>query len=120
MKKLILIFLGLAGASLAARAQSDDMAIQLPLPGGPVLVGGAAPVYTPVVYDQGATYNAPVQYYAPVQYNAPVYYNTSPYPPAAYPCVPPYCANYSGSTVQVIPFGRGQARQQGYNFTAVR
>jgi hypothetical protein len=120
MKKLMLILIGLAGTAFAAQAQLENTSFILPPEGGPIIVGGAAPIATPVVYDQGVTYNAPVQYYAPVQYNGPVYYNTSPYPPTPVPCVPPVCANYSGSTIQVIPFGRGQAVQQGYNFTAVR
>ena len=120
MKKMIFTLVGLASAICTAQAQLENTSFYLTPPGGPVIVGGAAPVYTPVVYDQGVTYNAPVQHYAPVQYNAPVYYNTGPYPPMPVPCVPANCANYCGSTIQVIPFGRGQAVQQGYNFTAVR
>lgn len=120
MKTLIVILVGLASAICPAQGQLENTSFALPPQGGPVIVGGAAPVYTPVVYDQGVTYNAPVQYYAPVQYNGPVYYNATPYPSTPVPCVPPECANYSGSTVQIIHFGQGQAHLQGYNFTAVR
>jgi hypothetical protein len=120
MKKLILILIGLVAANLTAQAQLENTLIYLAPPGGPVLVGGATPISTPVVYDQDVTYNAPVQYYAPVQYNAPVYYNTVPVLSAPVACVQPFCAAYPSSSVQVVPFGRGQARQQGYAFTALR
>jgi hypothetical protein len=120
MKKLILILLSLAGAGLTAQAQLENYGI-IPAPvGGPILVGGAAPAPVPVVYDQPVTYNAPVQYYAPVQYNAPVFYNTLPPAPTAPVCVPPPCASYPTTSVQVIVFGQRQAAQQGYAFAAQR
>jgi hypothetical protein len=120
MKKLILILFSLAGAGLTAQAQLENYTFTPAPTGGPVLVGGATPVYTPTVYDQPVTYNAPVQYYAPVVYNAPVFYNTLPPPSPGVICGPPPCAAYPTTSVQVIPFGQGQASQQGYNFTARR
>jgi hypothetical protein len=120
MKKLMLTLIGLAFLASTAQAQLENTSFVVTPPSGPVLVGGAMPMYAPTVYAPPVTYNAPVQYYAPVQYNAPVYYNTVPYPPVPAPCAAPVCANYYGSSVQVIPFGRGQAIQQGYRFNAAR
>jgi len=149
MKKLFLALLGIAGASLAAQAQSDGIHYYLPPDTRPILVGGAAPVYAQPVYNQQVTYvtpvqyDAPVQYVAPVQYSAPVQYNAPVqyYAPVTYapvvengpvyytpdPCeaepvcfAPTDCVDYSYSTVQVIVFGQGQACQQGYSFGAGR
>ena len=120
MKKLLLALLILAGTLHTAQAQLENHYFVLPPPGGPVLVGGAAPIAPPLVYDQGVTYNTPVQYYAPVQYNAPVYYNTLPAPLPPPVCVAPACGGYYTSSVQVIPFGRRQAWSQGYAFSAQR
>jgi hypothetical protein len=144
MKKLFLALLGIASVSLTAQAQSDSVAIHWQPDNSPILVGGAAPVYVePVVnqqviysppvqyaapgpsaaqaqYSAPVQYNAPVQYYAPVVVNPPVYYPTSPCQPMPGYCCPARCAGYSCSTVQVIVFGEGQARQQGYSFGARR
>lgn len=103
-----------------ASAQLENTSVTLPPDNGPVLVGGAMPVYTQVVYDEPVAYNAPVQYYAPVVYNAPVFYNTGPVVVQPAVCQPVDCADNSGSTVQVIVFGRAQACQQGYQFAARR
>jgi hypothetical protein len=120
MKKLILILLALVGTGFTASAQLENTTITLPLDNGPVLVGGAMPVYAQVVYEEPVAYNAPVQYYAPVVYNAPVFYNTGPAVVQPVVCQPVCCADNSGSTVQIIAFGRAQARQQGYQFAARR
>jgi hypothetical protein len=128
MKKMIFLVFGLIGLSLSAQAQLENYSIQMPPQSGPVLVGGGAPVYTPVAYDQPVAYlqpvvyNAPVQYFAPVQYLAPVYYNAAPAPDPAVFCGPMPSCSYgcSYSSVQVIRFGGGQARQQGYSFGSGR
>ncbi len=98
-------------------------------------------VYTaPVVYEGPVIYNAPVVYQAPVVYGNPTQYAAQPTAPVMYEVEPGvflYSPNviiigerldydpafypdfYYGAPT-VIPFGRRQACQQGYNFTHPR
>jgi hypothetical protein len=88
-----------------------------------------------VIYTAPVVYEAPVVYQAPVIYTAPVYYaqpvgcqaSTAYCPPAStvtfigggQACTRNYTADCD-SSVQVIGFGCGQARQQGYQFSSAR